>query len=225
MKKLLLASVSVGAIALGVTTANAADIIRRAPPPAPVVVAPPYSWTGFYIGINGGGGFGHSTLSNAFGSTGLDVSGGLVGGTIGYNYQISQAVLGIEGDGDWSGIKGSTNGIACPTGTCNVRNDWLATARGRVGYVWGRFMPYVTGGAAFGDIKMTPAGSGGDTTNKVGWTAGGGIEAALTGPWTAKIEYLYVDLGDATCSAIDCGVATTTSLHSHIIRAGLNYRF
>jgi len=73
MKKLLLASVGVGALALAFTTANAADIIRRAPPPAPVVVAPPYSWTGFYIGINGGGGFGHSTMSNAFGSTGLDV--------------------------------------------------------------------------------------------------------------------------------------------------------
>jgi outer membrane immunogenic protein len=225
MKKLLLASVGMGVLALGVTAANAADIIRRRPPPPAVYVAPPYNWTGFYVGINGGGGFGHSTISNAFGSTGLDVSGGLVGGTIGYNYQTGPWVFGIEGDGDWSDIGGSTTGAACPTASCEVRNDWLATVRGRVGYSYGRFLPYVTGGAAFGDIKLTPAGLTGSTTDKTGWTVGGGVEAAISGPWTAKLEYLYVDLGDATCGAANCGLSTTTSFHSNVVRVGINYRF
>ncbi|MEJ2432292.1 MAG: porin family protein [Pseudolabrys sp.] len=220
MKMLLLAGV--GALALGITTANAADLIRR--PPAPVI-APPYSWTGFYIGINGGGGFGRSELSNVFGTTGLDVSGGLVGGTLGYNYQTGPWVFGIEGDGDWSGIKGSTSSGICAGTSCEVRNDWLATLRGRVGYSFGRFMPYVTGGAAFGDIKQSITGFTGSTTDKAGWTAGAGIEAALSGPWTAKLEYLYVDLGSATCSAANCGTTTTADFTSNIVRVGLNYRF
>ncbi len=224
MKKLLLASVGMGALALAVTAANAADIIRHRPPP-PVVVAPPYNWTGFYVGINGGGGFGNSDINNVFGSTGLDVSGGLVGGTLGYNYQAGNIVFGIEGDGDWSGIQGSSSGFACPTANCNVHNDWLATVRGRLGYAYGRFLPYITGGAAFGDVKLTPAGLPGDTDTKTGWTLGGGIEAAISGPWTAKLEYLYVDLGDASCSAANCGVATSTRFQSNIVRAGINYRF
>jgi len=225
MKKLLLASVGMGVLALAATSANAADIIRHRAPPPVTVVAPPYNWTGFYVGINGGGGFGHSDINNGFGSSGLDVSGGLVGGTLGYNYQTGPWVFGIEGDGGWSGIQGSTNGVACPTGSCSVNNNWLATVRGRVGYAYDRFLPYITGGAAFGDIDMTPAGLTGNSDTKVGWTVGGGIEAALSGPWTAKLEYLYVDLGDASCSAANCGVATTTSFNANIVRAGINYRF
>ena len=222
MKKLLLASV--GVLALGVMSANAADLIRRPPPPEPVV-APPYNWTGFYLGINGGGGFGHSTFSNVFGSTGTNVSGGLVGGTLGYNYQTGPWVFGIEGDGDWSGIKGSTSSGICAGVSCDVRNDWLATLRGRVGYAYGNFLPYITGGAAFGDINTNITGFNGSTTDKAGWTVGGGIEAALAGPWTAKIEYLYVDLGSANCSAADCGISTDTDFHTNIVRVGLNYRF
>ncbi len=232
MKKLLLASVGmcvgVGALALAFTTANAADIVRRRPPPPPqpVMVAPPYNWTGFYVGVNGGGGFGHGDINNAFGSNGVSVTGGMVGGTLGYNYQFpGNFVIGLEGDGDWSGLKGSSNGAACPTGNCTVRNDWLATVRGRVGYAFGRFLPYVTGGAAFGNVKLTPAGFPGDSDTKTGWTVGGGIEAAISGPWTAKLEYLYVDLGQATCGATNCGVSTTTDYHTNIVRVGLNYRF
>ncbi len=225
MKKLLLASVGVSALALCATAANAADLVRPPPPEPAPIIAPLYSWTGFYVGINGGGGFGRSDLDTAFGTTGVDVSGGLVGGTLGYNYQTGPWVFGIEGDGGWSGIKGSTSSGICTGVTCEVRNDWLATLRGRVGYSFGRFMPYITGGAAFGDIKQSVTGFAGSTTDKAGWTLGGGIEAALTGPWTAKIEYLYVDLGDATCSVADCGLTTTAHLQTNIVRAGLNYRF
>ena len=131
-------------IALAATAANAAaaDLGRRQPyypAPAPVY-APLFSWTGFYIGINGGGGFGSSNWD----STGSrDVSGGVIGGTAGYNYQFGQVVAGIEGDVDWSGINGTTNNL-CPFG-CKTSNNWLATVRGRLGYAADRFMPFVTG--------------------------------------------------------------------------------
>jgi outer membrane immunogenic protein len=131
-------------------------------------------------------------------------------------------VFGLEGDIDWTDISGSTN---CFGLTCRTENSWLGTVRGRVGYAWDRFMPYFTGGAAFGDIKATvPAFVSSSSTN-VGWTIGGGVEGAIAGNWTAKLEYLYVDLGDTTCSALACGVATNIDLRMSILRAGVNYRF
>ena len=210
MKKLLLASV--GLIAFGIASASAADIQRRQvmPARAPVYVTPVYNWTGFYVGINGGGGWGKSDWSNAFGTADAKLSGGLVGGTIGYNYQIGQAVLGVEGDIDWSNIQGSTSNGICGGTTCHTRNSWLSTARGRIGYAADRFMPYVTGGAAFGDIKAD-AGFGSETKTRTGWTVGGGLEAAIAGPWTAKIEYLYVDLGKGSCGTRPSAASRPTS--------------
>jgi outer membrane immunogenic protein len=217
MKKLLLASA--GLLVLGVVSASAADLPRQRamPAKAPVYVPPPYNWTGFYIGINGGGGFGRSEYSSPL-STAFDTSGGLVGGTIGYNYQMGQVVLGVEGDGDWSGIRGSA---ACGGTTCDTHNSWLATVRGRLGYAMDRFMPYVTGGAAFGDVKTSIAGIGDTTTTRTGWTAGGGLEMAIAGPWTAKLESLHVDLGNADTAL----PGTSANFRSEIVRAGLNYRF
>ena len=84
-------------------------------------------------------------------------------------------------------------------------------------------MPYVTGGAAFGDIKTSVAGVGSATDTRAGWTAGGGLEAAIAGPWTAKVEYLYVDLGRGGINT--CGVAAEVAFHTNMIRAGINYRF
>ncbi len=223
MKKVLLTSV--GLFALGSASASAADIGRRMPAQAPVYVPPPYNWTGFYVGINGGGAFGHSDLNNVFGTKGFNVDGGLVGGTFGYNYQIGQAVFGVEGDIDWADIRGSSNTGICAGITCSTKNDWLGTVRGRVGYAFDRFMPYVTGGGAFGNIKTSITGFPGQDTSKAGWTVGGGLEAAINGPWTAKIEYLYVDLGRDTCGVANCGVSTTNDLHTNVVRAGFNYRF
>jgi outer membrane immunogenic protein len=223
MKKLLLASV--GLLALGLASASAADMARPAYK-APAYVPPPlYNWTGFYVGINGGGAFGHSSVSNVFGSQGFNVDGGLVGGTLGYNWQTGPWVLGIEGDIDWADISGDTSSGLCAGGTCSIKNDWLATVRGRVGYAFDRFMPYVTGGGAFGDVKTSVPGFSGQTNTQAGWTAGAGLEFAINGPWTAKVEYLYVDLGNDTCDAGSCGVSTTTDFHTNIVRAGVNYRF
>jgi outer membrane immunogenic protein len=174
--------------------ANAADLPRQhgMPTKVPVYVGPGYNWTGFYAGINGGYGFGRSDFSSPFASGSFDTSGGLVGGTLGYNYQLGQAVFGIEGDIDASWIEGDT---ACGGPSCEVKNNWLSTVRGRLGYAAGRFMPYVTGGCAFGDIKTSVSDIGSANETKAGWTVGGGIETGLSGPWSAKLEHLYADLG------------------------------
>jgi outer membrane immunogenic protein len=217
MKRVLLASV--GLIALGAASASAADIQRRQvmPAKAPVYVSPIYNWTGPYIGISGGGGWGRSDFSPPLSSGSFNTSGGLVGGTLGYNYQINQVVWGLEGDISWSDLRGSST---CGGLSCGTRNNWLGTARGRLGYAADRFMPYVTGGAAFGDIKTTVAGFGDSSTTKVGWTVGGGVEAAIAGPWTAKLEYLYVDLGRGGSI-----LGSDAAFKTNIVRAGINYRF
>jgi outer membrane immunogenic protein len=224
MKRVLLALVGVAAFA---GSAAAADL----PPPAaqnyykaPAYVQP-YSWTGFYLGINGGGGWGSSTWDVP--ATGrFSTSGGVVGGTLGYNYQFGQIVTGLEGDIDWADING-TSSTACPTG-CKTNDNYLGTFRGRLGFAADRFLPYITGGLAFGDIQASTPGFPGNTASNAGWTIGGGIEASLWGNWSAKVEYLYVDLGRTNCGTscgAPAGVVDNVSFHTNLLRGGLNYRF
>jgi outer membrane immunogenic protein len=181
-----------------------------------------YNWTGFYLGINGGGAWGDSDWN------GLGVNnspgGGLIGGTVGYNWQAigSPFVFGVEGDAGWFGLSDS---VSCGLLVCQTKSNWLGTVRGRVGYAWDRFMPYFTGGAAFGDIEANRAPFPGNSDTNTGWTIGGGVEGAIVGNWTAKVEYLYVDLGDTTCSAAACGTPTNIDLRANVLRAGLNFRF
>lgn len=216
MKRFTLAAAGLLAAAMA-APAIAADL--PTPYKAPLYAAP-FNWTGFYVGINGGYALGTSSWSaRGLTTSDFDANGAMVGGTIGYNLQTSQLVFGIEGDLAYSWLKGS-DGSAC----CETRNDWFATVRGRLGYAIDRLMPYVTGGAAFGDIK-TADGIGSQTTTRAGWTLGGGVEANIAGPWTAKVEYLYVDLGKAGCDASSCGAGTDVSFTSNIVRAGVNYRF
>src|SRR5262245_4141112 len=127
-------------------TAFAADL-RRPPPEYPVKapVVRIFDWTGFYVGVNGGYGWGTSRYEFPAATNRFDVSGGIAGGTVGYNYQVGQTVLGIEGDFDWQDVNGSA---PCVAGVCQTKSNWLATVRGRLGYAADRFMPYVTGGAA-----------------------------------------------------------------------------
>jgi outer membrane immunogenic protein len=222
MKRIVLASLGLLAITTTAPPVMAADLAARPPVKAPSYVPPAYyNWSGFYVGINGGYGFGTSSWT---GTDNFNINGGLVGGTAGYNWQVGQAVFGLEGDGDWSGIKGSTT-TGCPAG-CETRNDWLATFRGRLGYAADRFMPYVTGGLAVGDIKATTLGFPGIDTTRTGWTVGGGVEFAIAGPWTAKLEYLYVDLGSADCG-FSCGgpAPDNVDLKTNIVRGGINYKF
>ena len=123
---------------------------------SPAMVSP-YNWTGFYLGINGGGGWGGSDWNGM--GVGTSPSGGMIGLTAGYNWQGTGNpwVFGLEGDIDWTGVKGST---ACGCFTCQTRNNWLGTVRGRVGYAWDRIMPYFTVGAAFGNIEAKVSGPG-----------------------------------------------------------------
>jgi outer membrane immunogenic protein len=208
---------------VGAGSAFAADLSVAPLYKAPPVVAPTaYNWSGFYVGANGGGAWGTSNWD----STGaFNLSGGVIGGTAGVNWQLGHAVLGLEGDVDWSNLKGSTTSALCPAG-CTTSNDWLATVRGRAGYAFDRFLPYVTGGLAVGDVKAsTPAFAGATQTN-AGWTAGGGVELALTNNWTAKAEYLHVDLGNMNCG-FSCGVVANNnvSVKSDLVRGGVNFRF
>jgi outer membrane immunogenic protein len=221
MKRLVVALAGVAAL-----TGSAAAADLGPAPAAPYykapVYAPVYNWSGFYLGVNGGGAWGTSTWTSA---GGFNTSGGLVGGTIGYNYQINQVVLGAEGDIDWADISGSTStGAICAFG-CTTKDSWLSTVRGRLGYAADRFLPYVTGGLALGDIRATLPGLGNSTATNTGWTVGGGIEFAIAGHWTAKAEYLYVDLGNFNCS-VACGAATqNVSFNANLFRGGINYRF
>jgi outer membrane immunogenic protein len=191
---------------------------------APAYIAPVFTWSGFYVGINGGYGFGTSEWTGGGIATGLfDTRGWLGGATVGYNLQTGNWVWGLEGDFDYSTMHGDA---ACPGGGCSTRINWLATGRARIGYAFDRFLPYITGGAAFGNVRMQH-GAAVDHDNQLGWTAGAGLEWAFLGAWSAKIEYLYVDLGTATCEAGACGTggAHDVSFKSHLVRAGVNYRF
>jgi len=222
MKRLYVAAAGLFALA---GAAAAADL-PPAPPPyykAPPYLAPVFNWTGFYVGVNGGGGLGSSNWDT---TSSFSTTGGVVGGTIGYNYQIHQVVLGAEGDIDWSSIKGTTTAVTCPAG-CTTSDSWLSTLRGRVGYSLDRFLPYVTGGGAFGNINASTPGLAGGTATNAGWTVGAGLEFAITPHWSAKAEYLYVDLGKFNCGA-GCAAGAVTdnvSFTTNLVRGGINYRF
>jgi outer membrane immunogenic protein len=209
MKSVLLAGVAL-ALGAGLVSANAADIQQRSmPTKAPAYVAPIYNWTGPYIGISGGYGWGSSDFG--------DPDGGIFGATLGYNWQMGALIAGIEGDISWSGLDGNGTVAAIPS---SVNNDWLGTVRGRLGYNGGRWMPYITGGLAVGNIDASIAGVGSSNSTELGWTVGAGIEAAISGPWTVKLEYLYVDLGEG-----DSIAGAEPDLTTNIVRVGLNYRF
>jgi len=222
MKRILAAGFALGALA-SAHSAAAADLslapLYKAPP---AEVAPVYNWTGFYLGANGSGGWGHS-FWNA-NTTGINLSGGQAGGTIGYNRQLGNVVFGVEGDIDWSGLKGTSTTAGCPGG-CSTSDSWLSTVRGRIGYSFDRVMPYATGGLAVGDIRASAPGFAGGTSTNAGWTLGGGVEVALPGNWSAKAEYLRVDLGGFNCTGCSAPPTNNVSLQENVFRAGVNYHF
>jgi outer membrane immunogenic protein len=204
------------------------------------MVAQVYDWTGGYIGIEGGYGWGHSnqtdpgiaqiTFSIADGS--YPVRGGFFGGTLGYNWQSGPWVFGLEGDYSASDIRGQSNVCGPNTVTphpCGTKLDSFGTFRGRLGYAVGpsgNVLLYGTGGLAVGDVHawdaLTPA-SG--SSFRAGYAVGAGIETAFAPNWTAKLEYLYIDLGRAHYFDIVPGVPESVSFNTNIIRAGINYKW
>jgi outer membrane immunogenic protein len=210
-------------------------------PPTPGASAGPWSWSGFYAGANYGGGAGRASQSDALFDRGqYDVGGSLAGATSGYNWQRGNLVYGLEADADYSRIEGATSGTNIPPcgafsilGDCSTQLRWLGTARGRVGITWDRLMAYATGGAAVGLLKSSEGQApgfliGSGSVTRVGWTAGAGLEARIDQRWSAKLEYLYVDLGSGdifTEPFIFGTVSENVSFRTSIVRGGLNYRF
>ena len=253
--------------------ARAADMtaapILKAPMRAPI-----YDWTGFYLGINGGGSAGKASTDASFtstsflllpgptplGSASQFLVGGLGGAQAGYNWQTNAVVLGLEADIQATGEKGDTVlpttvsvlgvcALPCvpppPTPTAAVLDfsqklPWFGTARARVGYTpMDRWLVYATGGLAYGEIKTdatVTSATGLPSTasfnqDRAGWVAGAGVEAALGGAWTGKVEYLHLDLGSFsytfmsnTFPLIRATITATSHVTDDIVRVGVNYR-
>ena len=216
MKKYLLASVAaLGLVAAG--AASAADLpSRKGPVAAPIYMPPAFTWTGFYIGANAGYGFGNVN-ANGFGNVG-DLDGFVGGGQIGYNYQMGQFVLGLEADLQGADLSSGNN-----LGLLNVKTDYFGTVRARVGVAFDRFMPYITGGWAYGNVKTSIPGIGfsSDRSHTGGYAVGGGLEYAFTNNIIAGVEYLYVDLGEKNILGANTKVGTDFS----VVRARLSYKF
>lgn len=230
-------------LALGLSgVAGAADQALPVKAPRPVTV---YDWTGFYAGINVGGTVGHNPSDYALATaptinTVTLAPRGVLGGVqAGYNFQVSNWVLGVEAD--WQGTTAEdsycTNCGIDAGGGLRQRLPWFATARGRVGLAQGPLLFYGTAGAAFGRLETNLNCCVGDqvlavspSSTLTGWTAGLGIEAALAGNWTAKAEYLHANLGGVThvvpFAPVFANVLTSNSdIRMHVARVGLNYRF
>jgi outer membrane immunogenic protein len=227
-------------------TAFAADLPFR---PAPAFMpAPAPTWTGFYVGLNGGGGIGtgNSDFSIAggptFASIDNSVSGAIGGGQLGYNWQTGPVVFGVETDFQGSTVKGTVTAPCFPalcglplSASYSQELSWFGTARGRIGYASAGWLLYATAGYAYGQVKTNASASAGAATvglgmteNRNGWTAGGGIEVEFAPRWTAKVEYLFVDLGQVNHSFVFPAVATindTTRMTVNVARAGVNFRF
>jgi len=269
--------------------AQAADmpVYKATMPAAPVASS---GWTGFYLGVNAGGSIGIDNTSQtaafsspALGTNGLLDSSGrynpigwVAGGQIGFNWQVSSFVFGLEAD--WQGsfqqdsrstctpaatlafFGAGANGFGyCLSGEQKITN--FGTARARAGVDRNGTLWYVTGGFAWGTVKENDAfvgsanttifpaglqpgpflpGAASFSTTRTGWTLGAGVETMIVGGWSAKLEYLYVDLGSISNTfpiAINPafgpafttgGVASATNtshVRDNIVRLGLNYRF
>jgi outer membrane immunogenic protein len=241
MKKLTL--ILAASTAVCAAPALAADL-RTPVRPAPTFIVPPFSWTGCYIGVQGGGAWGSSRHINEVAGVRTnitdhyDVDGFLVGPTAGCNFQTGGFVFGIEGDWSWSSKEGEGRNIP-PFSTDAVsqtREDWLATIRGRLGWAFDRWMIYATGGGAFADIEarvvpdaITGVAPISESKTRAGWTVGGGFEWAFAPNWSAKIEYLHVKFeNEGYFLAPPVGFANRAGgvpLNNDIVRAGINYRF
>jgi outer membrane immunogenic protein len=229
--------VGVTLAAASAVSAFSADLPARAPPPMP---APPaiYNWTGFYLGANAGYGWGHqnplSLLSTQFDQATFNVHGGMIGATLGAQIQASHIVMGLEADGDWASVKGSSSftptiaGVPLPFALgLNSSASAYYTGRARVGYAMDNVLLYGTGGAAMLNSSVTgnsvPAATCGTagvlprcsgSSTRLGVAAGAGAEYGFMPNMSAKAEYIWSGF------AVGAG---TESLN--LFRVGLNYRF
>ena len=212
LKRICMAAALAAVVATAASAADSIPVPARSYKPY-VAVSTVYNWSGFYAGVNGGGLWG-TTYADPFS---WSTQGGAFGATLGYNWQINKIVLGLEGDLDWTNASGSLiAGI-------DSRAHWLGTARGRVGYAFDRFMPYVTGGLAVGKGTLSIAGFGSDSQVHTGYVVGLGAEYALSRNWSVKGEYLYAGFSEKTYTI--GGVAGNGKFDANVVRAGINYKF
>jgi outer membrane immunogenic protein len=206
MKKLLVAAA--GLVALS-APALAADLPARVYTKAPAVVAPIYNWGGFYVGINGGGGSARNCwdINTLFGvpfagNDGChDATGGTVGGQVGYRWQATNWVFGLEAQGNWANFKGSNSINLVPALTNNSKVDAFGLFTGQVGYAWNNVLWYVKGGAAVTSNKywgtFTGVGTTFDNASDTRWggTVGTGIEIGFAPGWSVAFEYDHLFMG------------------------------
>jgi outer membrane immunogenic protein len=247
-------AVALGVLSVSSATAIAADLSLPPRPYAPYAPAyyhsaVVYEWTGFYIGLSAGGGFGLGGIDIAAVPITFDThpSGFIGGGQLGYNYQMGPVVWGVEADFSGADIRGSDSKTVTAlvggntvsiAATGNQKLDDFGTLRGRVGVV--PFTPlliYATGGLAYGhasaDVTFSETCSCGNSTatvstssNRWGWTAGGGIEWMFAPHWSLKGEFLYYNLGHFSADlGTTIGIPSTVNVRGDIARGGINYRF
>jgi opacity protein-like surface antigen len=240
MKKLWLIGVAFTVLAAGPAMAAERPVkapVSSAPPPVPV-----YSWTGCYIGGQGGGGWGRETASAPALAPGASVSGRtsgfLRGGQAGCNYQFAPNwVIGIEADGSGDIRGDQTATVLGITGTAQARTDWIVSVTGRLGWSWNTVLLYAKGGAAwagnkyFADIPNFAEHLEASET-RTGWTVGGGIEWGFFNNWSAKLEYDFYNFGTRTLTFTGTfaglpnvvpGIEIKQTIS--VVKFGLNYRF
>jgi outer membrane immunogenic protein len=199
---------TIASLALTGTAAGAADLYRNPASYAPSATPyTSYSWMGPYVGANFGYQWG--SLSNSSASPN-GIAGGLQGG---FNWQYQQLVLGGETDLQLSDATGTFANY-------QFANPWFGTVRGRAGFAMNNILFYGTLGLAYGRGRVN-IGSVSETNMHFGWTTGLGLEVGLSQNWSAKVEYLYIDLGSESYGL----TGTTNGLTSNMLRFGANYHF
>ena len=241
MRKFLLGTV--GLIALGMAApASAADMAVKARPPAPVL-PPIYDWTGFYIGANGGWGQSHSCVDflNAAGvavAQGCrDRSGGIVGGQLGYRWQASQWVFGLEAQGDWADLSNQRVSLINPAFSTRTTTDGIGLFTGQIGYAWNAALLYVKGGAAVTSNRasildtLTGFEFASASATRWGGVVGVGFEYGFAPNWSVGLEYDHLFMGDAnnTFSIVNpvnaAFVNNRISQDVDMVTLRFNYRF
>jgi outer membrane immunogenic protein len=237
MKRILFTTVSLGVLGL-ISPALGADL----PMKAPAAVSPTYDWSGFYVGVYGGGGFGNHNLHNALGNLGFanytinyDSTGAIGGGELGYNVQSGNIVVGVEADGFWSGIKGSdlsqfNNGTLPIASIDATKLKDGASLRARGGIAVDRLLLFFDAGWALGYLSHTNTdpvnGIDTFTVSRSGLAAGGGIAYAITNNLIGKFEYRYYDFGRYVRSApLNAQLPYNVDNTYSVVTLGLDYKF
>jgi outer membrane immunogenic protein len=207
MRKVLLATTAW--LALGAAPALTADLAARPYTKAPAMIAAIYDWSGFYIGLNAGGGSARNCWTNTIPSAAEgchDATGALVGGQIGYRWQTGTWVFGVEAQGDWADFKGSNASLSVPGATNQSKTNAIGLFTGQVGYSWNNVLWYVKGGGAVTNDKYngltTVTGSVFDQASETRWggVVGTGVEVGFAPNWSVAAEYDHLFTGNRSLS-------------------------